>query len=103
MNLVEDIGIYKSCSSIELTALFAFAFVMLAIAVLLLPIPVGIGLVVSSVLSIFVVSLLLAPWYQNKKRNLSQRFHMKKIALVANSFFGVDVQNNNVYSSFSHQ
>lgn len=103
MKLVEDIGIYKSCSFIELTALFSFSFVVLAIAVLLLPIPVGIGLMVSSVLSIFMVSSLLAPWHQNKKRNLPERFHMKKIALVVNGFFGIDVQNNNMYSSFGHQ
>ncbi|WP_369177927.1 hypothetical protein [Candidatus Thiodubiliella endoseptemdiera] len=103
MKLIENIGIYKSCSFIELTALFSFAFFVLFIAVLLLSIPIGIGLAASSILSIFMVSLLLAPWYQNKKRNLPERFHMKKIALIVNGFFGVNVQNNTVYSSFSHQ
>jgi hypothetical protein len=45
---------------------------------------------------------LLATFYRDKKRNLPERFHIKKLALLFNHFFGIEIHSNNIYSSFSH-
>ena len=102
MKLVENIGVYKSCSLIELLFLFLFSFILLSILALFVPVSIGIGLIGSGILS-FVSLILLASWYQNKKRNLPEGFYLKKLALFINGFFGVDVQSNNTYSSFTTQ
>jgi len=102
MNLIEDIGIYKSCSYLELLFLFLIAFVTTTTLMLLLPfIPVGIGMVASAMIALALLSLL-ATFYREKKRNLPERFHLKKLALLFNHFFGIEIHSNNIYSSFSH-
>ena len=74
MNLIEDIGIYKSCSYLELLFLFLIAFVTTTTLMLLLPfIPVGIGMVASAMIALALLSLL-ATFYREKKRNLPERF-----------------------------
>ncbi|CAC9453894.1 hypothetical protein BSPLISOX_1720 [uncultured Gammaproteobacteria bacterium] len=102
MKLVENIGIYKSCSFVELLFLLSFSFITLSILALFTPVSIGIGLIGSGILS-FVSLTLLASWYQDKKRNLPEGFYIKKLAFFINGFFGVNVQTNNTYSSFTTQ
>ncbi len=102
MKLVENIGVYKSCSLIELLFLFLFSFIILSILALFVPVSIGIGLIVSGILSI-VSLIVLATWYQDKKRNLPEGFYIKKLALFVNGFFGVNVQSSHIYSSFTKQ
>ncbi|CAB5506071.1 hypothetical protein AZO1586R_2084, partial [Bathymodiolus azoricus thioautotrophic gill symbiont] len=71
MKLVENIGVYKSCSLIELLFLFLFSFIILSILALFVPVSISIGLIVSGILSI-VSLIVLATWYQDKKRNLPE-------------------------------
>jgi len=102
MKLIEDIGIYKSCSYLELLFLFLIAFVTTTTLMLSLPfIPAGIGIVASAMIALAMLSIL-ATFYRDKKRNLPERFHIKKLALLLNHFFGIEIHNNNCYSSFSH-
>lgn len=103
MRLIEDIGIYKSCSYLELVFLLLCAFLITTTMMMLLPfMPFGIGIVTSAIISIALLSLL-AGWYREKKRNLPARFHIKKLALLFNNVFGIDIHNNKIYSSFSHE
>lgn len=103
MRLIEDIGIYKSCSYIELLFLFLFAFASILIVLLsLTPISAGISLITSGILSLVFLSIL-ASVYRNKKRNAPERFHMKKIAIIFNGLFGIKIHNSNTFSSFSHK
>lgn len=103
MNLIEDIGIYKSCSYLELLFLLLIAFLITNTLMLLLPfVPVGIGMVASAMIALALLSFL-AGFYREKKRNLPARFHLKKLALLFNHFFGIEVHSNNCYSSFSHK
>ena len=102
MNLIEDIGIYKSCSYLELLFLFLSAFLTTTTLMLLLPlIPVGIGMITSAMIALALLSVL-ATFYRDKKRNLPERFHLKKLALFFNHFFGIEIHRNKIYSSFSH-
>jgi hypothetical protein len=102
MKLIEDIGIYKSCSYLELLFLFLIAFLTTTTLMVLLPfIPVGIGVVASAMIALALLSVL-ATFYREKKRNLPERFHIKKLALLFNHFFGIEIHSNNRYSSFSH-
>lgn len=102
MNLIEDIGIYKSCSYLELLFLFLSALLITSTLMLLLPlIPIGIGMIASAMIALALLSVL-ASFYRDKKRNLPERFHLKKLALFFNHFFGIQIHRNNIYSSFSH-
>jgi hypothetical protein len=71
MKLIEDIGIYKSCSYVELLFLFLSEFIIITTAALLMPmIPAGIGIVVSGIFSVIFLSVL-ASWYRDKKTQLA--------------------------------
>jgi len=66
MKLIEDIGIYKSCSYLELLFLFLLAFLTTTTLMLSLPfIPVGIGMVASAMIALALLSIL-ATFYREK-------------------------------------
>ncbi|SFV89205.1 hypothetical protein MNB_SUP05-SYMBIONT-5-362 [hydrothermal vent metagenome] len=69
---------------------------------LLAPVSIGITLIVSGILS-FVFLSVLASVYRDKKRNASERFHIKKIALALNGLFGINIHNAVAFSSLSQK
>ncbi len=95
--ITEDIGVYKSCSYVELGLLYLISLLILLFAVLSIPIiPAGIGIIASSILAFFLLAIL-AGWFQDKKRNLPQRFYLKKIAIVLNKLFDIKIYDSKYY------
>lgn len=100
MQLIEDIGVYKSCSYIELIFLYTISIaIILPIFILIPVIPIGIGIIVSIIVAVFLMGII-ATKYQDKKRNKSAGFYTKKMALIFNGFFGIKINTATIYSPY---
>lgn len=102
MHLIEDIGIYKNCSFIELAALLLVSIIVILPIMLSLPfkfITIGIAFISSLVLSVLSTTML-ATTLQARKRNQPIGFYAKKIAIMFNGFFGIKLKTSKTYSVY---
>lgn len=95
-DLIEDVGLYKGCSAIELFALILINLSILIPTAIILIDKVLIAIVISFIISLIGVKVL-AGFLQTVKRNKPELFFSKKVF----KFF--NISSGNLYSFHSRE